>query len=166
VLIAANRSFDNEFSGFFLRDAANGMLVANQSTGNCIGVLVLNTGPNVAGHWHFFGNSFSDNDEFCPADPEEGTPALSGMGVAIAGGADNTLVGNRIVDNMPSGDVDFAGGVVVLDAGEPGANPPSGNVVRSNVILDNQPDILWDGSGDGNLFRHNRCQTSDPDGLC
>ena len=82
VLIAANRSFDNELFGFFLRDAANGMLVANQSTGNCVGALVLNTGPNVAGDWRFFGNSFSDNDAFCPADPEEGTPPLSGIGVA------------------------------------------------------------------------------------
>jgi hypothetical protein len=166
VLIAANRSVDNELFGIFLRDAANGILVGNLSTGNCVGALVLNTGPNVAGDWRFFGNSFSDNDEFCPADPEEDTPPLSGIGVLIANGADNTLVGNRIRDNTPTGEVLFAGGVVVLDAGSPGADPPSGNVVRANLILDNEPDIFWDGSGDGNVFRQNRCETSVPDGLC
>ena len=80
--------------------------------------------------------------------------------------ADNRIYGNYIRDNTPSGAVDFAGGVVVADIGIPGANPPSGNVVKRNVILGNQPDILWDGSGSGNVFDDNLCRTSVPDGLC
>ena len=37
---------------------------------------------------------------------------------------------------------------------------------KGNVVLHNDPDLFWDGSGSGNRFRHNRCRTSDPAGLC
>ena len=166
VLIAGNRTVDNVLFGFFLRDAANGKLVANESSGNCVGAIVLNTGPNIAGNWRFFANKIHDNDRFCPGNEEEGTPALSGIGVLIANGSNNTLFGNVIRDNNPSGEAAFAGGVVVVNAGTPGANLPSGNVVKGNLILGNEPDIFWDGSGEGNVFERNRCQTSVPDGLC
>lgn len=166
VLIAANRVFDNELFGFFLRDAANGRVVANHSSGNCVGAIVLNTGPNVAGNWRFSGNKLHDNDRFCPGNDEEGTPPLSGIGVALANASDNALFGNVIRDNTPSGDVPFSGGVVVVDAGTPGANPPSDNVVKGNLVLDNDPDLFWDGSGTGNVFERNVCRTSVPDGLC
>jgi parallel beta-helix repeat protein len=166
VLIAANKAFDNHLFGFFLRDAADGRLVANRAHDNCVGVIVLNTGPNVAGDWKLFGNKIEDNDRFCEGDAEEGTPPLSGIGVAIVNASDNVLIGNKIKDNEPSGDVPFSGGVVVVDAGDPGAEPPSGNLVKGNVILDNEPDIFWDGSGEGNVFKRNLCETSVPDGLC
>ena len=166
VLIARNRAFDNHLYGFFLRDAAHGRLVGNRAYGNCVGAIVFNTGANVAGDWRFFGNHVHDNDRFCPADEEEGTPALSGIGIAIVNASDNRLFGNVIHDNEPSGEVEFSGGVVVIDAGTPGANPPSGNVIKRNVILGNEPDIFWDGSGEGNVIERNRCRTSVPDGLC
>ena len=132
VLVAGNWVFDNELFGFFLRDAANGRLVANHSSGNCVGAIVLNTGPNVAGNWRFVGNKIHDNDRFCPGNDEEGTPPLSGIGVAIANASGNQLFGNVIRDNNPSGEVPFTGGVVVVDAGSPGANPPSDNLVKGN----------------------------------
>jgi hypothetical protein len=166
VLIAGNRSFDNHLFGFFLRDAADGRVVGNRAEGNCVGAIVLNTGANVAADWRFFGNRFEDNDRFCEGDEEEGTPPLSGIGVLIANAADNLLIGNVIKDNEPSGEVPFSGGVVIVDAGIPGANPPSGNVVKKNVILGNEPDIFWDGSGEGNVIERNLCRTSVPDGLC
>jgi parallel beta helix pectate lyase-like protein len=163
ALVLGNETFDNGLFGFFFRDAADGRVVGNRSHDNCVGAIVLNTGPNVAADWRFVGNRITDNDNLCPGD---GGPALSGTGVAIAGASDNRVVGNVIRDNTPSGDVPFAGGVVVIDLGEGGADPPSGNVVTGNVILDNEPDILWDGSGEGNVFRGNLCETSVPDGLC
>jgi len=166
VLIARNHAFDNHLFGFFLRDAANGRLVGNHSYGNCVGAIVLNTGANIAGDWHFFANHVYDNDKFCEGDAEEGTPPLSGIGIAIANASDNRLFGNVIKNNNPSGDVPFSGGVVVVDTGSPGANAPSGNVVKGNVILGNEPDIFWDGSGEGNVIAHNLCRTSIPDGLC
>lgn len=166
VLIARNHAFDNQLFGFFLRDAANGRLVGNRSYDNCVGAIVLNTGANIAGDWKFFANRVFDNDKFCAADAEEGTPAFSGIGIAIVNASDNKLFGNVIKDNNPSGDVPFSGGVVVVDSGTPGANPPSGNVIKGNVILGNEPDIFWDGSGEGNVIANNLCETSVPEGLC
>ena len=166
VLIAGNRTFDNHLFGIFLRDAAGGRVVGNESSGNCVGAIVLNTGPNVAGDWRFLANRIHDNDRFCPADGEEGAPPLSGIGIALANASGNLLIGNKIVDNEPSGEVPFAGGVVVVDARSPGAAPPAGNLVKGNVILGNEPDLFWDGSGSGNAFERNLCRTSVPEGLC
>lgn len=166
VLVAHNATVDNILFGLFLRDAANGRVVANHSSGNCVGAIVLNTGGNIAGDWLFAANQIHDNSRFCPADDEEGAPPLSGIGVLIAGAHGNKLFGNVIKDNTPSGEVPFSGGVAVVDFGIPGGEPPSGNVIKGNLILGNQPDLFWDGSGDGNVFDRNRCETSVPDGLC
>jgi parallel beta-helix repeat protein len=165
VLIASNEVSGNLF-GFFLRDAANGKVVGNRSHDNCVGLINLNTGSNVAGEFNISGNLFPHNNEFCEGSEEEGTPPLSGIGVLIAGGHGNSVKGNIITDNVPSAEVPFSGGVVVVDAGAPGANPPSDNVVKGNVIKRNQPDIFFDGSGSGNVFEANACDTSVPDGLC
>ncbi len=166
VLVAGNRSHDNELFGFFFRDSANARAIGNESSGNCVGAIVLNTGGNVAGNWSLFANRIHDNDRFCPADPEEGSPPLSGIGVAIVNAHGNVVAGNVIRDNVPSGQVPFSGGVVVVNAGTPGAEPPANNLVKGNVILGNQPDLFWDGSGTNNVFERNVCQTSTPDGLC
>jgi hypothetical protein len=40
------------------------------------------------------------------------------------------------------------------------------SAVAGNVVLGNQPDLFWDGSGTGNVFHRNRCRTSDPTDLC
>jgi hypothetical protein len=40
------------------------------------------------------------------------------------------------------------------------------NVVKGNVILRNGTDILWDGTGTGNVLQPNLCAVSDPSGLC
>jgi hypothetical protein len=127
---------------------------------------VLNTGANIAADWRFTGNKVTANNRFCSANEEEGEGASSGIGIAIAGAADNKLSGNVIRNNRPSRPVGIAGGVVVADIHIPGANPPSGNVVRGNIILGNQPDIFWDGSGTGNVLKANLCRTSVPEGLC
>lgn len=166
VLVAGNAAVDNVLFGFFLRDAANGRVIANRASGNCVGAIVLNTGGNVAGDWFFAANEIHENNRFCPGNEEEGTPPLSGIGVLIANAHGNKLFGNVIKDNVPSAEVAFSGGVVVVNAGTPGAELPSGNVVKGNLILGNQPDLFWDGTGAGNVFERNRCETSVPDGLC
>jgi parallel beta-helix repeat protein len=166
VLVAGNRSHDNQLFGFFFRDSANGRAIGNESSGNCVGMIVLNTGANVAGDWRLIGNRLHDNDRFCPPDPEEGSPPLSGIGVAIANAHGNLVSGNAIRDNVPSGPVPFAGGVAVVNAGTPGAEAPTNNLITRNVVLGNEPDLFWDGSGTGNAFTRNVCRTSTPDGLC
>jgi parallel beta-helix repeat protein len=165
VLIVGNDVSDNLF-GFFLRDSANGRVLGNTAHDNCVGLIVLNTGSNTAGDYTIAGNRIVDNTKFCPGDDEEEIPPFSGDGVAIVGGSGNRVTGNIIVGNVPSGAVPFSGGVAVLDFGIPGANPPSDNTVVGNMILNNQPDVFYDGSGSGNTFRANLCHTSVPAGLC
>jgi parallel beta-helix repeat protein len=116
VLIAANESSGNLF-GFFLRDSAHGTVTGNRSHDNCVGAIVLNTGAGIAGNYTFKANIVQHNNAACPpsADEEEETPPLSGIGIAIAGGHDNSIVGNVITGNVPSIDVPFSGGVVVIN---------------------------------------------------
>ena len=48
-----------------------------------------------------------------------------------------------------------------------GGSVASKNRVLENHVLKNKPaDIRWDGQGNGNKFRKNRCNTSQPNGLC
>jgi hypothetical protein len=60
---------------------------------------------------------------------------------------------------VPTGDTAFSGGVVLVEGA-------AGNLVKGNVILRNDPDLLWDETGTGNVFKHNVCRTSVPAGLC
>jgi hypothetical protein len=41
-----------------------------------------------------------------------------------------------------------------------------GVVVRANRLERNGLDLVWDGAGAGNVFDGNRCETSEPPGLC
>ena len=70
----------------------------------------------------------------------------------------------RCTGNRPTGE-SVANGGVVVSTGFDGP-PPSDNVVRGNTILANDPDIAWDETGTGNVFRRNRCETSTPPNLC
>jgi len=40
------------------------------------------------------------------------------------------------------------------------------NLVKGNIILGNDPDLFWDQTGTGNVFRPNVCRTSIPPALC
>ncbi|MGZ4735508.1 MAG: right-handed parallel beta-helix repeat-containing protein [Acidimicrobiia bacterium] len=160
--VNGNETARNSF-GVFIRSAQRGLVNDNLIHDNCVGVLALGDAPGTAGGFRMNGNLVTHNHKFCPADPDEGTPPLSGIGVAIVGGVNMTLQNNWIVDNVPSGRVPFNGGVVLVQGS---ATAPRNNTVRRNVILANQVDIFWDGSGIGNLFTQNHCETSDPAGLC
>jgi hypothetical protein len=48
----------------------------------------------------------------------------------------------------------------------PDGTPLTDNRAQGNVILGNDPDLIWDETGTGNVFRPNFCRTSDPPGLC
>jgi hypothetical protein len=76
----------------------------------------------------------------------------------------HTVVANWITGNVPGGDSDFSGGVVV--AGVPGGVSSSDTLVKGNVILRNHPDLFWDEGGTGNVLRDNLCRTSIPPGFC
>jgi len=169
-LIAANTSVGSAF-GIFLRDSRHGQVVGNKVSGNCVGILGLDTnsttstGDDVsAGDWRLLGNKVLNNSKACP--PNEEAPPLSGLGVALFGPDNYLVTGNLITGNTPSGPSAFQGGVAVIDSTPFGGSTPNGNVVKANVIKGNDPDIFWDGSGTGNVFAHNLCKTSVPSGLC
>jgi hypothetical protein len=160
-----NVAQDNLF-GFFLRDAAHGSLWGNSATGNCLGFLFLDTGaPVEGGWWTAIHNVASRNDRFCPAGDE--APAVSGAGMVILGADGVRLKANHVMANVPSGAADISGGILVASSEPFGGSPPNDNSVRGNTVLRNKPlDIIWDGSGSGNIFLHNACKTSSPGSIC
>lgn len=160
VSIINNDTHDNLF-GVFLRNTMHGSVYGNRIHGNCTGVLVLADAPGPAGFYDISGNDIVENDKACP--PGEGPP-LSGVGVLLLGAKGNTVHDNEILDNTPTGPSAYTGGVVVAEG--LGGTPPTNNLVEDNVILRNEPDIFWDETGTGNVFRNNECETSQPPGLC
>jgi nitrous oxidase accessory protein NosD len=162
VSVIGNESFDNLF-GILIRSSDHGVVVGNYVHGNCLGIPVLADIPGPAGQFTLAANAIRDNTKACPASEDAPFP-VSGVGVALLGAAGVRVVGNAITGNVPSGETEFSGGVVVATG--LGGTPPTDNHVHGNVILHNQPDLSWDGSGTGNVFNGNRCQTSSPSGLC
>ena len=149
--LEGNETFDSAY-GFFLRDAKNGTVDGNTIHDNCIGILVFNTSSPVhAARWGITGNTIEDNSRFCRGGPDE--PALSGMGIAIAGGRRNVVEGNLIQHNRTNRDVPFHGGVVLIRF----EFAPKNNVVTLNTLVRNRPNIFTDGSGSGNIIEDNDC---------
>jgi parallel beta helix pectate lyase-like protein len=162
--LVGNIATDSRF-GILWRNAEGGSAVHNRVHGNCVGIMVLSgiEGlPGTAGGLSMRANVIRANTRPCEAS-EEG-PALSGVGIAIAGAHDNRVIGNLITGNVPPGETAFSGGVAVVRDFLGAA--PNDNLIKGNVVLNNDPDLFWDGSGSGNRFRHNLCRTSDPAGLC
>jgi nitrous oxidase accessory protein NosD len=168
----ANGTFDHNVSrgnlfGFFLRDSAHGTLSDNVATGNCDGFIFLDTGegPVDGGWWTAQDNVASRNNEFCPASDE--SPAVSGLGMAIVGDDGVVLKDNRVNGNVPSGDADFSGGILVVSSEPFGGSVENDNRVIDNTAHRNKPlDVIWDGNGSGNRFKDNDCGKSDPASIC
>jgi len=142
--------------GFQISDA-DGRILANSVRDNCVGVFLDTTAA-----FHIAANRIQRNTRACPA--AEASPPVSGAGIVLFGASGNTLVGNLITGNRPTGETVASGGVVVSTAFD--GTPPSDNVVTGNTVLANDPDIAWDETGTGNVFRRNRCETSTPPSLC
>jgi hypothetical protein len=154
-----NVTFGSAF-GVFIRDAANGEVLKNKSFGNCVGILFLNTpGPTDVRNWLAEDNDATANNRACPGGGDE--PPLSGIGIAVVGGIDVHLLDNGAFGNRPApSGSEVSGGIVVVENSR-------GTLVESNTALGNEEfDLVWDGTGEGNRFVANDCLTSRPDGLC
>ncbi len=137
--IIGNTAWDNGLFGIFVRDSSHGSVVGNRSFGNCDGIIVLSTtAATPAEDWTVKDNRVRDNTKACPAG-EEGLPISASF---------------------------VSGGIAVASTAPLGGNDPVGNLIKGNRLRDNQPDLFYDGSGSGNVFVHNSCETSIPDGLC
>jgi hypothetical protein len=170
--VKRNSASGNMF-GIFIRDAAHGVVLKNKAYDNCLGILFLNTEeappsePTDTADWVAFRNTVVANNRACP--PGEEGPPISGVGIGVAGGVDISLIANNVFGNKtPAGTPSaFGGGIVVVASPDFATPMPStGTRVAFNTALDNQPDLFWDGAGDGNVFVDNECRTSDPAGLC
>jgi parallel beta-helix repeat protein len=159
-VVRKNVSYDNGI-GIFLRDASGGRVTHNEAFGNCFGILFVNTGGGIS-DWVARHNRVTGNNRACAA--SEDAPAFSGGGIVDAGATDIEIVHNVVTGNHPTGPT-FASGGIVLVSLPPGTVTDTN--VRKNVAFGNGPvDIFWDQTGTGNVFQKNRCETSDPDGLC
>jgi hypothetical protein len=163
--IFGNTSWDNPI-GIFLRDVSHGTAEGNHVFGNCSGILMLAGAPGPLTNWKIRRNLVKANNR---TDCGEEDPVPSGIGILLLGAADNDISRNLVLRNRGEGVEGLGGGIVLVTGGEPGGPQfqPSGNTVRRNVALGNQPfDIAWDGTGTDVRFRGNRCETSQPEGLC
>jgi Right handed beta helix region len=160
---------DHNGYGLFMRDSTDLTAVDNQVWGNCVGILALHSNGAApwdlpAGNYTITGNHVWANDKACPGG---GGPALSGIGIALAGVHDTLVKDNGVSINHPSGPSLVSGGIVLLSPpNQPGVIVKN-NTIRNNVLHNNSPfDLFSDGTGSGNKFIANSCSTSHPTGLC
>jgi hypothetical protein len=165
-VIAHNVSFNNEF-GIFVRHSAHGVVRDNHVWGNCIGVFFLDDGQPGGEHNLVLSHNKSwANDKACAASDDG--PAVSGIGVLFLGAQHSVAHANVIRNNVASGPSPFSGGFLLLSA-KPfgGGQDPAFDRITGNHLSGNQPDdIIWDGTGTGNVFSGNTCATSSPSWIC
>jgi hypothetical protein len=163
-VVTHNTARGNLF-GFFFRDSRHGLFGRNIATGNCVGIMAMDTGsPGAAGDVEIRLNHVFHNQKACP--PAD-SPALSGVGIMLLGTARANVWGNHVRRNLPTGPSFVTGGIVVHSAGVVAGADPTDNLVTRNVVHDNlSRDLKYDGTGSGNTFPDNDCGSSHPAGLC
>jgi hypothetical protein len=168
-VIQGNRS-DHNGIGIFMRDSTGLTATANQSWGNCVGILALNSGGAApgdlpAGDYKITNNKVWANNKECPA--ADGRPSFSGLGIALAGVHDVVVRDNTVSNNSSTQASDLPkGGIVVFSTAFLGGADPTNNTVAGNNARNNTPaDIFWDGTGAGNMVTNNRCRTAIPGNL-
>ena len=161
--LRGNRSHHNGLTGFLLRNASYGLAEYNSTHDNCVGIFALGGAPGPVRGWTLRRNDVFHNNAACPAGDEG--PALSGIGIALAGTKGALVAANNVVNNRPSGPSAYHGGILLAKAA-PGYVPRD-NIVRDNVAFGNRPiDLFYDGTGSGNRWVNNSCDTSQPPGHC
>ncbi|MGP3979709.1 right-handed parallel beta-helix repeat-containing protein [Streptomyces sp. KR80] len=167
---AAARIGDNRASGnavgIMIRDATGMTAARNTATGNCIGIVALNTGRGAVpgGRLNIRDNAVHRNTRACPARGD--TPATSGVGIALAGVHDVHVHRNDVRHNAPTGPSIATGGIAVFSTEPRGGATPRDNRVVQNVALDNRPvGLFWDRTGHGNVFSDNQHRMSSPSDL-
>jgi hypothetical protein len=162
--VLGNDLSGSEF-GIFVAGAHRGSFAANEAHNNCAGVVFQADFAGSVGNFEVKGNQVENNTRKCPA--EQGREAFSGIGIGLFGARGMELTANHLSGNVPSGPTAVSGGVVVgVDPLFGGTTKPMNNSVIGNHFGRNKPDIYWDKSGTGNVFRANYCDTSVPSSLC
>jgi parallel beta-helix repeat protein len=181
VTVRGSTAFGNVV-GFDVENCSDVRVVGNDSHDNAAGILVTllpGLRVNAAADIVVAGNLVHDNNHVNFAEPGEVEGFLpSGIGILVLGADSVTVRDNLVVGNHALGI--GIGSTLLLGAvaGLPpeafaGIDPnPDGVVVRNNLVVGNGStsplpglpgaDLLWDGSGDGNVWRSNLFGTSTP----
>jgi parallel beta-helix repeat protein len=156
--------------GIYVENAHGGSVFGNQVHNNCAGMVVEAFKGEPVGGFEVKANTVTHNTRSCRA-AQLGIN-FSGIGIALLGARGMEVTANHLSGNVPSGPTRISGGVVVSTdpyLGGPwfgGTQKPKDNTVIANHFGRNKPDIFYDGSGSGNQFRANYCDSSVPSRLC
>ena len=151
--------------GIFVQDTHGGSVVGNNVHDNCAGMFFEAFAAEPVGEFKVTGNTVDNNSQSCRA--AQFGRNFSGIGIALLGAREMEVTGNHLSGNVPSGPTRISGGVVVaVDPYFGGTAKPKNNSVTGNTFGRNKPDIFYDGSGSGNRFVGNLCNTSVPTRLC
>src|SRR5215213_9364745 len=151
--------------GIDVVDTKRGSFAGNNIHDNCAGMFFDAFESQRGDDFEVKGNTVENNTHSCRA--AQFGANFSGIGIALHGASGMEVTGNQISGNVPSGPTPVSGGVVVsADPFFGGTTKPTNNSVIGNHFGPNKPDIFWDGSGSGNSFLGNLCDTSVPSSLC
>ena len=163
--IRGNFVKNNHGEGVLLRNASHGHVRKNILKGNCAGLLVLADAPGPARKWTIVQNAASQNNKACAGEPDEGEPAISGIGIGLFGAKDTTVFNNALYRNRDKHPSIAHGGIVVTKG--VGGTPEHNLLIKANALTENSPfDISWDKAGDLISFVDNQCSTSKPSSIC
>ena len=151
--------------GMWVVDTKGGSIAGNRIHDNCAGMFFEAFPSQRVGDFEVKANTVENNTRSCRAAQFDRN--FSGIGIALLGASGMELTGNHLSGNVPSGPTAVSGGVVVAtDPFFGGTIKPRNNTVVANNFGNNRPDIRWDGTGTGNVFRPNNCDASVPARLC
>jgi parallel beta-helix repeat protein len=153
--------------GIWVANTKGGFIAGNNVHDNCAGMFFEAFKGEPVGGFEVKANTVENNTRKCPTGIEEGRAAFSGIGIALLGASGMEVTVNHLSGNVPSGPTAVSGGVVVsTNPFFGGSAKPRNNSVTGNLLGRNKPDIFYDGSGSGNQFRANYCDSSVPTSLC
>jgi Periplasmic copper-binding protein (NosD) len=124
----------------------------NVASHNCIGIYV---DPGIGARIR--RNHVSTTSPVCARET-----AFGAYGIILAGAVGAHVRHNRIDDQHAGGG---AVGLAIVDASPTGPFA-TGNVVTHNSVRRNDLDLEVTTTGEGSVVAANRCETSDPSGLC
>ena len=151
--------------GIYVFDAHEGSVSGNEVHDNCAGIFFEAYPSEPVDDFEVTGNTVKNNTRSCRVAQLDRN--FSGIGIALLGARGVEVKANNLSGNIPSGPTAVSGGVVVAtDPFSFGTTKPKNNSVIGNNFGRNKPDIYYDGSGSGNAFGPNNCDTSVPGRLC
>ncbi|MET7620789.1 right-handed parallel beta-helix repeat-containing protein [Streptomyces sp. NPDC005408] len=161
TVIAGNQLTGNRI-GITVRRVRNLTVRSNSISANCAGVFVVgDESKPAAGAMTLRANKIVKNNKSCPATNR--LPAIQGAGIVLTGAEATVIRGNRVADNV--GASPLSGGIVLFQSFVGAQN--TDNVITNNRVKGNKPaDLANRGSGQGNTFVGNACQSSEPAGMC